>query len=85
MTPSGKIGTFLSSQNMSVKINITVNGQTEEVAGNSSISALINQLNLQGKPVIIELNKEALAASEHNLTTLSQGDCLEILVLGAGG
>ena len=65
-------------------MKIKVNGQEKEVSA-QSVKELVNELGMSGKPVVVEYNEQALVASAHAQTQLSEGDCLEILVLGAGG
>ncbi len=65
-------------------MNITLNGKAHSTQV-TTVSELIEENGWKGKPVVIEHNKQALVASAHANTTLSEGDVVEVLVLGAGG
>lgn len=64
---------------------ITLNGQSHEVNLQASLSDLLNQLNLQGQRLAIEVNKEVIARSRHEQFTLSEGDQVEIIQAVGGG
>jgi sulfur carrier protein len=66
-------------------MEITVNGQAHELAAPATITALLESLGLAGKPVIAELNREAVLPRLFPETHLNAGDCIEIITLAAGG
>ena len=66
-------------------MKITINGKQAETPQNTSIPNLLEQLNLTGKPVVIELNQTALFPRDYKTTNLSEGDKLEIITIAAGG
>ncbi|MEJ6728915.1 MAG: sulfur carrier protein ThiS [Akkermansiaceae bacterium] len=65
-------------------MTLTINGEPRELADDLSISALLESLGLGGKPVVVELNQEALSPSEFNKKS-SDGDKLELITIAAGG
>lgn len=65
-------------------MKIILNG-TETTTEAETISALITEKGMEGKPVVVERNKEALVASAHAETLIQEGDQIELFVLGAGG
>jgi len=65
-------------------IQILLNGKEIQTAA-SSIKEFLTEQKMEGKPVIVELNREALTASAHQSTSLKEGDVIELFVLGAGG
>ena len=65
-------------------MNITLNGQSLTTKA-TTVSELIADSPMVGKPIVVEYNKEALTASAHKTTKLQEDDVLEVLVLGAGG
>lgn len=65
-------------------MKIILNG-TETTTQADTITALIAENGMAGKPVVVERNKEALVASAHKVTLLQEGDQIELFVLGAGG
>lgn len=66
-------------------MTITVNGQTSECADNATLSQLLQQLGLAGKPVVIELNGAPVLASAHDTTSIPAEARIEIITLAAGG
>ncbi len=66
-------------------IQISVNGQSQQVPPGISVSGLIEALALTGKRVAVECNGEIVPRSRHAETTLQDGDRLEIVVAVGGG
>ena len=65
-------------------MKITLNGSATETNA-SDVLALLSELGLANKPVIVEHNKVALLKTEHPSTLLTDGDQLEVITLAAGG
>ena len=65
-------------------MQITLNGSATETSA-SDVLALLSELGLSNKPVIVEHNKVALLKTEHPSTSLTDGDQLEVITLAAGG
>ena len=66
-------------------MNITVNGQTHEIAENSTLQILLADLGLAEKPVVIELNREAIFPRDYANSFIPNDAIIEIVVLAAGG
>lgn len=66
-------------------MKLRINGQDREFETSLNLSALLEELGLKGKPVVVELNEEALAPSEFESRELTDGDQLEIITIAAGG
>lgn len=66
-------------------MTVTINGEDRLIPGDPALNSLLNELGLSGKPVVVELNKEALPPSQFDGCQLSDGDQLEIIVIAAGG
>ena len=66
-------------------MQITVNGQSREVAEQATIAGLLDDLNLTGKPVAVEVNLELVPRQRHAGHRLAEGDRLEIVTLVGGG
>ena len=66
-------------------IQISVNGQSQQVPPGISVSGLIETLALTGKRVAVECNGEIVPRSRHAEATLREGDRLEIVVAVGGG
>lgn len=65
-------------------MTLSINGETKEFATILTLPALLRDLQLEGKPVVVELNREALSPSEFD-RNLNNGDQLEIITIAAGG
>ena len=66
-------------------MQITVNGEPRQVAENTTVAALLEELNLAGRPVAVEVNLELVPRAAHADHCLSDGDRLEIVTLVGGG
>lgn len=64
---------------------IILNGQPTPAATPLTIEALLASLGLAGKPVVVELNQQAVTPSSHSLTVVEDGSRVEIITLAAGG
>ena len=67
------------------KIKIRLNGKEKQIAENSKILKLINDLKIPIKKVAIELNQEILDKKKLNRIKLKKGDILEIVHFIGGG
>ena len=66
-------------------IRITVNGAAHRFEQPLEVSALLSELNLQGKKIAVERNGEIVPRGAHASTLLADGDRLEIVVAVGGG
>jgi len=66
-------------------MTITLNGQVENLAEKATVIGLLKLKNLEGKPVAVELNGQALIPENFEKTLLSENDAIEIIVFAAGG
>jgi thiamine biosynthesis protein ThiS len=66
-------------------MQITINGQSHEVAETISVAQLIEQLHLAGKPLAVEVNLELVPRQHHAGRGLADGDRVEIVTLVGGG
>lgn len=66
-------------------MQIQVNGDALDISENANLDELIDQLELTGKRIAIELNLEIIPRSEHAATRLSAGDRVEIVHAIGGG
>lgn len=65
-------------------MTLTINGIAKEFANSLTLPSLLKELGLEGKPVVVELNREALSPSEFE-RVLNDGDQLEVINIAAGG
>lgn len=66
-------------------MTIQLNGKDHELSQPVAVTTLLDSIGLSGKPVVVELNKEALFPREYATSVLASGDQLEIITIAAGG
>jgi sulfur carrier protein len=66
-------------------MQVIVNGQSRPIEPNTSVAGLLEQLNLGGKPVAVEVNLDLVPKQHHANRLLAEGDRLEIVTLVGGG
>ena len=66
-------------------MTITLNGQSHSLDSEITLPALLESLCLTGKPVVVELNQEAILPRNFPQTLIRANDNLEIITLAAGG
>ena len=66
-------------------MQITVNGETKDVAAHLTVRGLIELLGLTDGPVAVERNREVVPRAEHPTTILAENDNVEIVHLVGGG
>jgi len=67
------------------KIKINLNGKEKQIAENSKIDKLLNDLKIPVRKVAIELNQEILNKKELNKIRLKKNDSIEIVHFIGGG
>ncbi len=66
-------------------IRLVVNGKRREVPDGTTVSALISELGLRDRNVVVELNREPLDRGDYGSVRLASGDVIEIVRAVAGG
>ncbi|WP_369685968.1 sulfur carrier protein ThiS [Balneatrix alpica] len=66
-------------------IRVVVNGEEQQLSTSLSVLALLQQLELAGKRVAVELNGEIVPRSLHEQTLLQQDDRIEVVHAIGGG
>ncbi|HVF20634.1 MAG TPA: sulfur carrier protein ThiS [Mycobacteriales bacterium] len=66
-------------------MQLTVNGESRELADGSTAGDLLREFGLTGGWVVVECNGEALLRSEVDVTVLADGDVVELIRAVAGG
>ena len=66
-------------------MSITLNGQVHPLPESTTVNALLQSLGFAGKPVVVELNREAIFPRDFETTPVNDGDQVEIVTLAAGG
>ena len=70
---------------MSCKLQITLNGDTHEVAGPLTVAALLAQLDIDSRRVAVEHNLVVLKRDAFANTLVQDGDAVEIVNFVGGG
>lgn len=68
-----------------IPMQITLNGQPHTLNSETTLPELLTSLGLSGKPVVVELNQEAVLPRNFANTSIKANDQLEIITLAAGG
>ena len=84
MRPMPFPGTTLAVE-MNGKATITLNGSPHPIKGAIPLVDLLESIGLAGKPVVVELNEQAIFPRDYGLTQLEPGARVEIVTLAAGG
>ena len=66
-------------------MQITLNGDTHEVAGPLSVTELLVQLNIDARRVAVEHNLIVLKRDAFGMTMVNEGDEIEIVNFVGGG
>ena len=65
--------------------SIQLNGRPHTVPCPLSVSALLASLGLEGKPVVVELNEQAVFPRDYASAEVRSGSKVEVVTLAAGG
>ena len=66
-------------------MQIVLNGENAEVSEAISVQGLIEQLELTGRRIAVEVNEDIVPRSEHDEHQLAPGDRIEIVHAIGGG
>lgn len=66
-------------------MQVELNGAPTELPDNASLTDLINQMDLAGKRIAIEVNEEIIPRSQHTSYILTAGDKVEVVHAIGGG
>ncbi len=66
-------------------MNVTLNGQPRELGPGWSVATLLDDLKLEPVRVAVEVNRQLISRGEFRLTTLDDGDVVEVVTLVGGG
>ncbi len=67
------------------RMQIILNGDPRTVADGATVASLIEQLDLAGKRLAVEVNEEVVPRSRHSECPLASGDQVEIVHAIGGG
>jgi sulfur carrier protein len=66
-------------------VKLIVNGEAYEANVPESVTALLEEMGIGGRPVVVVLNDEVIPASSRSGCGLREGDCVELFRLVGGG
>ncbi len=66
-------------------MNVTVNGNREQLPDGQTVAALLEKLGLAARPVAVEVNRKLVRKKDHIRVALSEGDSVEVVTLVGGG
>ena len=66
-------------------MNVQVNGEERDLAPGTTVSALLDQIQVAPERVVVEVNLTILKRAEHAGTVLKEGDQVEIVHFVGGG
>jgi thiazole synthase len=65
-------------------VKLFLNGEPRDVTA-ATLAELVRELELDGKPIAVERNRDVVPKSKYRETPLAEGDVLEIVHLVGGG
>ncbi len=68
-----------------MKMQIIINGEEKTISNNTTLTALLNELNIDAQRVAVELNMNIVEKGEYAQRVLKDGDTLEIISFVGGG
>ena len=66
-------------------MKLTVNGEAYEAKQAESVTALLEEMGIGGRPVVVVLNDEVIPASSRSACGLREGDRVEMFRFVGGG
>jgi sulfur carrier protein len=66
-------------------MRIQLNGESLDLPDGETVAALLTRLELTGRRVAVELNLDIVPRSQHDQTTLNDGDSVEVVHAIGGG
>lgn len=66
-------------------MQITINGEKKTIDNNTTLAALLNELNIDAQRVAVELNRNIIDKADYSKMILKDNDSLEIVSFIGGG
>ncbi len=67
-------------------MNLRINGEARDFPRDeATLAELLDHLDLRGRPVVVELDEEAVLPEAYATTPVREGARLEIVTIAAGG
>lgn len=68
-----------------ISMHIQLNGEPYELPDGQSVADLLQRLDLTGRRLAVELNRDIVPRSQHATTALAEGDRVEVVHAIGGG
>lgn len=68
-----------------IGMQIIINGEARQIDEHSSVQSVLEQMQLQGKRIAVEVNREIIPRARHAEYQLAEGDSVEIIHAVGGG
>jgi sulfur carrier protein len=66
-------------------VQVVINGTTQDVPDDLTVTALVAHLGLADGPVAVEINREIVPRAQHAARRVAAGDAIEIVHFVGGG
>ena len=66
-------------------MQITVNGESRDVAPDTTVQSLVESFGLDGKTVVVQRNEDIVERGDYAATLLEDGDNLDLIRFVGGG
>lgn len=66
-------------------MTIQLNGSPHEIESTISVTDLLDTIGLGGKPVVVEINEQAVFPRDYPQVMIGDGTRVEVVMLAAGG
>lgn len=66
-------------------MELTINGEPRRISGPATVASMLSQLGLDGRAVVVELNRKIVRRPDHDATPVADGDVLELVHFVGGG
>ncbi len=66
-------------------MKITLNGKEKEIAENTSLSTLIDELKLKDTPIVAEISGKIIKPKDYSSTIFEDGNIVELIRFVGGG
>jgi sulfur carrier protein len=70
---------------VAITMHIQLNGERYELPDGQSVADLLQRLELTGRRLAVELNRDIVPRSQHAATVLADGDQIEVVHAIGGG
>lgn len=70
---------------VAITMHIQLNGERYELPDGQSVADLLQRLDLTGRRLAVELNRDIVPRSQHGTTRLAEGDQVEVVHAIGGG